>query len=150
MTAERRTNMLHKPICTLAELRAEKKKLRWEIAVREADFEEQLSHFRAMVATPIRWVHFIKNIFSHDDSGKSDLLSSLAQLGLPLLLNSVIFKKSSLIIKGLVAIISQQLARGVTAKNVASWMETLMDWVKKVEKSLVEKVEEVLDKKDKR
>jgi hypothetical protein len=141
--------MLHKPIRNLAELRAEKKKLRWEIALREADFEEQLSHIQAIVATPIRWVHFIKNLFNHDDSGKSDLLSSLAQLGLPILLNSVIFKKSSIVLKGLVAIISQQLARGVTAKNVASWMETLMDWIKKTEKSVVKKVEEATAKKDK-
>jgi hypothetical protein len=141
--------MLHKPIRNLAELRAEKKKLRWEIAIREADFEEQLSHIQAIVATPIRWVHFIKNLFNHDDSGKSDLLSSLAQLGLPILLNSVIFKKSSIVLKGLMAIISQQLARGVTAKNVASWMETLMDWVKKVEKSVVKKVEVATAKKDK-
>jgi hypothetical protein len=141
--------MLHKPIRNLAELRAEKKKLRWEIALREADFEEQLSHIQAIVATPIRWVHFIKNLFNHDDSGKSDLLSSLAQLGLPILLNSVIFKKSSIVIKGLMAIISQQLARGVTAKNVASWMETLMDWIKKTEKSVVKKVKGVIEKKDK-
>jgi len=77
------------------------------------------------------------------------LLSSLAQLGLPILLNSVIFKKSSIVLKGLVAIISQQLARGVTAKNVASWMETLMDWIKKTEKSVVKKVEEATAKKDK-
>ena len=47
------------------------------------------------------------------------------------------------------AIISQQLARGVTAKNVVSWIETLMDWVKKVEKSVVKKVEEATAKKDK-
>jgi hypothetical protein len=141
--------MLHKPIRNLAELRAEKKKLRWEIALREADFEEQLSHIQAIVATPIRWVHFIKNLFNHDDSGKSDLLSSLAQMGLPILLNSVIFKKSSIVIKGLMAIISQQLARGVTTKNVASWMETLMDWIKKTEKSLVKKVKGVIEKKDK-
>jgi hypothetical protein len=142
--------MLHKPIRNLAELRAEKKKLRWEITVREADFEEQLSHIQAIVATPIRWVHFIKNLFNHDDSGKSDLLSSLAQLGLPILLNSVIFKKSSIVLKGLMAIISQQLARGVTAKNVVSWMETLIVWVQKVEKSVVKKVKEVIEKKDKR
>ena len=77
------------------------------------------------------------------------MLSSLAQLGLPILLNSVIFKKSSIVLKGLVAIISQQLARGVTAKNVASWMETLMDWIKKTEKSVVKKVEEATAKKDK-
>jgi 23S rRNA maturation mini-RNase III len=73
----------------------------------------------------------------------------LAQLGLPILLNSVIFKKSSIVIKGLMAIISQQLARGVTAKNVVSWIETLMDWVKKVEKSVVKKAEEATAKKDK-
>lgn len=48
------------------------------------------------------------------------------------------------------AIISQQLARGVTAKNVVSWMETLIVWVQKVEKSVVKKVKEVIEKKDKR
>jgi hypothetical protein len=72
------------------------------------------------------------------------------RLGLPILLNSVIFKKSSIVLKGLMAIISQQLARGVTAKNVVSWMETLIVWVQKVEKSVVKKVKEVIEKKDKR
>ena len=141
--------MLHKPICTLAELRAEKKKLRWEIAVREANFEEQLSHIKAMVETPIRWVRSIRNLFSQNESGKSDIVSSLAQLGLPILLNSVIFKKSSMVLKGLVAIVSQQVARGLTAKNVASWLETLMDWVKKTEKSGTKKVEEPGEKEAK-
>ena len=149
-TAERRITMLHKPIRNLAELKAEKKKLSWEVAVREANFEEQLSHFQAMVETPLRWVRSIRNLFTQNESGKSDIVSSLTQLGLPILLNSVIFKKSSLVIKGLVAILSQQLARGVTANNVASWIETLMSWVKNAEKSLVKKVEEKMDRKGKK
>jgi len=133
--------MLHKPICTLAELRAEKKKLRWEIAVREAELETELKQLQSMVNTPLRWFRSIKNLFSQNESGQSDIVSTLAQLGLPILLNSVIFKKSSMVLKGLVAIISQQVARGFTAKNVASWMDTLMDWVKKIEKSVSKKVE---------
>jgi hypothetical protein len=138
--------MLHKPICNLAELRAEKKKLRWEIAVREANFEEQLSHIKAMVETPIRWVRSIRNLFSQNESGKSDIVSTLAQLGLPMLLNAVVLKKSSMVLKGLVAIISQQVARGLTAKNIASGLETLMDWVKKTEQSGTKKAEELGEK----
>jgi len=133
--------MLHKPICNLADLRAEKKKLRWEIAVREAELETELKQLQSMVNTPLRWFRSIKNLFSQNESGQSDIVSTLAQLGLPILLNSVIFKKSSMVLKGLVAIISQQVARGLTAKNVASWMDTLMDWVKKIEKSVSKKVE---------
>ena len=133
--------MLHKPICNLAELRAEKKKLRWEIAVREAELETELKQLQSMVNTPLRWFRSIKNLFSQNESGQSDIVSTLAQLGLPILLNSVIFKKSSMVLKSLVAIVSQQVARGLTAKNVASWMDTLMDWVKKIEKSLSKKVE---------
>jgi hypothetical protein len=134
--------MLHKPICNLAELRAEKKKLRWEIAVREAELETELKQLQSMVNTPLRWVRSIRNLFSQNESGQSDIVSTLAQLGLPILLNSVIFKKSSMVLKGLVAIISQQVARGLTAKNVASWMDTIMDWVKKTEKPGTKKVEE--------
>jgi hypothetical protein len=70
-------------------------------------------------------------------------------LGLPMLLNASVFKKSNIVIKGLMAIISQQVARGLTAKNVASWMETLMDWVKKTEKSGTKKVEEPGEKEAK-
>jgi len=132
--------MLHKPICNLAALRAEKKKLRWEIAVREAELETELKQLQSMVNTPLRWFRSIKNLFSQSESGRSDIVSTLAQLGLPILLNSVIFKKSSMVLKGLVAIISQQVARGLTAKNVASWMDTLMDWVKKTEQSGTKKV----------
>ena len=133
--------MLHKPICNLAELRAEKKKLRWEIAVREAELETELKQLQSIVNTPFRWFRSIKNLFSQNESGQSDIVSTLAQLGLPILLNSVIFKKWSMVLKGLVAIISQQVARGLTAKNVASWMDILMDWVKKIEKSVSKKVE---------
>jgi hypothetical protein len=133
--------MLHKPICNLAELRAEKKKLRWEIAVREAELETELKQLQSIVNTPLRWFRSIKNLFSQNESGQSDIVSTLAQLGLPILLNSVIFKKSSMVLKSLVAIISQQVARGLTAKNVASWMDTIMDWVKKIEKSVSKKVE---------
>ena len=141
--------MLHKPICTLAELRAEKKKLRWEIAVREAELETELKQLQSIVNTPLRWFRSIKNLFSQTESGQSDIVSTLAQLGLPILLNSVIFKKSSMVLKGLVAIVSQQVARGLTAKNVASWLETLMDWVKKTEKSGTKKVEEPGEKEAK-
>jgi hypothetical protein len=138
--------MLHKPICTLAELRAEKKKLRWEIAVREAELETELKQLQSMVNTPLRWFRSIKNLFSQNESGQSDIVSTLAQLGLPILLNSVIFKKSSMVLKGLVAIVRQQVARGLTAKNVASWMDTLMDWVKKTEKPVANKTEEPVEK----
>jgi hypothetical protein len=138
--------VLHKPICTLAELRAEKKKLRWEIAIREAELEAELKQLQILINTPFRWVRSIRNLFTQNESGQSDIISTLAQLGLPILLNSVIFKKSSLVIKGLVAIVSQQLARGLTAKNVASWIDTLMDWVKKTEKSGTKKVEEPVEK----
>lgn len=141
--------MLHKPICTLAELRAEKKKLRWEITVREAELEAELKQLQSIVNTPFRWVRTIRNLFSQTETGKSDIVSSLAQLGLPILLNSVIFKKSSMVLKGLIAIVSQQVARGLTAKNVASWLETLMDWVKKTEKSGTKKVEEPGEKEAK-
>jgi hypothetical protein len=141
--------MLHKPICTLAELRAEKKRLRWEIAVRGAELEAEIKQLQSIVNTPFRWVRTIRNLFSQTETGKSDIVSSLAQLGLPMLLNAVIFKKSSMVLKGLVAIVSQQVARGLTAKNIASWMETLMDWVKKTEKSGTKKVEETADKKAK-
>ena len=139
--------MLHKPICTLAELRAEKKKLRWEITVREAELEAELKQLQSIVNTPFRWVRTIRNLFSQNESGKSDIVSSLAQLGLPILLNAVIFKKSSMVLKGLVAIVSQQVARGLTAKNVASWLETLMDWVRKTEKSGAKKAGEPADNK---
>jgi hypothetical protein len=102
-----------------------------------------------MVETPIRWVRSIRNLFSQNESGKSDIVSTLAQLGLPMLLNASVFKKSNIVIKGLMVIISQQVARGLTAKNVASWMETLMDWVKKTEKSGTKKVEEPGEKEAK-
>jgi hypothetical protein len=141
--------MLHKPICTLAELRAEKKRLRWEIAVRGAELEAEIKQLQSIVNTPFRWVRTIRNLFSQTETGKSDIVSTLAQLGLPILLNSVIFKKSSMVLKGLVAIVSQQVARGLTAKNVASWLETLMDWVKKTEKSGTKKVEEPGEKEAK-
>ncbi len=121
--------------------------MRWEITVREAELEAELKQLQSIVNTPFRWVRTIRNLFSHNESGKSDIVSTLAQLGLPILLNSVIFKKSSMVLKGLVAIVSQQVARGLTAKNVASWLETLMDWVKKTEKSGTKKVEEPADKK---
>lgn len=139
--------MLHKPICTLAELRAEKKKLRWEITVREAELEAELKQLQSIINTPFRWFRTIRNLFSQTETGKSDIVSSLAQLGLPMLLNAVVFKKSSMVLKGLLAIVSQQVARGLTTKNIASWMETLMDWVKKTEKSGAKKVEETADKK---
>ena len=123
--------------------------MRCEITVREAELEAELKQLQSIVNTPFRWVRTIRNLFSHNESGKSDIVSTLAQLGLPILLNSVIFKKSSMVLKGLVAIVSQQVARGLTAKNVASWLETLMDWVKKTEKSGTKKVEEPGEKEAK-
>ena len=123
--------------------------MRWEITVREAELEAELKQLQSIVNTPFRWVRTIRNLFSHNESGKSYIVSTLAQLGLPILLNSVIFKKSSMVLKGLVAIVSQQVARGLTAKNVASWLETLMDWVKKTEKSGTKKVEEPGEKEAK-
>ncbi|MCF8319340.1 MAG: hypothetical protein K9H63_03445, partial [Sphingobacteriaceae bacterium] len=116
----------------------------------EAELEAELKQLQSIINTPFRWFRTIRNLFSQTETSKSDIVSSLTQLGLPILLNSVIFKKSSLVIKGLVAIISQQLARGVTAKNVTSWIETLMGWVKNAEKLLVKKVEETIERKGKK
>jgi hypothetical protein len=93
--------MLHKPICTLAELRAEKKKLRWEITVREAELEAELKQLQSIINTPFRWFRTIRNLFSQNETGKSDIVSILAQLGLPMLLNAVIFKKIEHSAKGI-------------------------------------------------
>lgn len=122
-----------KPLRNLAELQAEIALLKTELQIRETDLKEHVNQYVSLVETPLKWLAYLKNVFADSNKNKTDLLSSIAQFGIPILLNSVLFKKSGLLVKGLIAFVGQQLAKGITVAHVSSWMEQLSAWFKKMD-----------------
>lgn len=134
--------MKTKSIRNLTELQAEIALLKTELQIREADLKEHVNRYVSLVETPLKWLTHLKDVLGLSEKGKPDLVSSIAQFGLPILLNSVLFKKSSLLVKGLVAFISQQLAKGITVAHVSSWIAQLTTWFKKMNEDADEKSKE--------
>lgn len=131
-----------KPIRTLRELESEIERLKNEIGARELDLKQQVTTYYALIKTPLDWLARIKRFFGEDGNAKSDMISTVAQLGLPILLNSVIFKKSSLLVKGLLAFASQQVAKGITAETLNTWIEQLSAWLKKRKGTITDTAEQ--------
>lgn len=91
------------------------------------------------VASAIPGVGLVKGLFSSigdsqktktSSNGKSDWLTKITQIGLPLVLNRTMLKNSGWLKKTLVLLASEGAAGQVTKDNVSSWVGKLANFVR--------------------
>src|SRR5476651_1654753 len=104
---------MHAPITNINELREEIERLRLKKQFQESELKH---HFNS----PANIFNTVRSLFSRSNTVPAgqitsgvDVFSWLSKLLLPLTLNKTLFRKSNLIVKSVVALISQKLASQV-------------------------------------
>lgn len=128
--------MKNRRIESIGDLRAEIIRLQFEVDARELIIKAEVNHIAEQVKAPFQFIKRVSAWFGGgiDESTKAastDWVTSIFQLGFPYFLNSVIFRRSGLIMKGLVALASQKAVSGINVDTLTGWVEQLSHWIKK-------------------
>ncbi len=137
---------MNKPkINSMDDLRSEIIRLTAEVEERELSIQQDVNHFVEQVRMPLYLLKKVSSWFTGEKGGKEpisgDWVSTIAQLGFPYLLNSIFFKKSGIILKALIALVSQQAVKSVNLETVTTWIEKISHWIKKEGKKKEQEVE---------
>lgn len=130
--------MENNQIRSIGDLRSEITRLQGEVSVREAELKEDFHQISEQIKAPYRILQEVGSWLGIREKGgdkKSDWFSSIAQLGVPYLLNSLIFRRSGFLVKALIALVSQKAVSGITLEKMTDWIEKLTRWIKKENKS---------------
>ncbi len=129
--------MANNRINSMGDLRSEIIRLRTETAVREGELKEEFQQISEKIQAPFRLMQELGAWFGiggKADEKSSDWLTSVAQLGVPYLLNSLIFKRSGFILKALIALVSQKAVAGINMDKMTGWIEKISQWIQKQSK----------------
>lgn len=122
-------------ITTIADLRAEIVRLKAEVEERELNIQKDVNHLVEQVRMPFAMLKKIGTWFTGEKETKeaisSDWVTTIVQLGFPYLLNNFFFKKSGIVMKALIALVSQQAVKGINLDVISSWIEKISHWIKK-------------------
>jgi hypothetical protein len=125
--------MENREINSIGDLRSEIIRLQAEADERELIIKQELDEITEQIKAPFQFVKKAAawlGIGEQEEKKSSDWVTMLAQLGFPYLLNSVFFKRSGLILKGLVALLSQKAASSVNSDTISEWVEKITHWIK--------------------
>jgi hypothetical protein len=144
---------MNKPkITSIGDLRSEIVRLRAEVEERELSIQRDVNHLVEQVRMPLDMLKKISSWFTGEKGSKeaisSDWVTTLAQLGFPYLLNSIFFKKSGIVMKALIAFVSQQAVKSINLDTITSWIEKISHWMKKEGKKKKQETEPKTDGQD--
>jgi hypothetical protein len=144
---------MNKPkITSIGDLRSEIMRLKAEVEERELSIQRDVNHLVEQVRMPLDLLKKISSWFTGEKNSKeaisSDWVTTLAQLGFPYLLNSIFFKKSGIVMKALIALLSQQAVKGINVDTITSWIEKISHWIKKEGKKKEQETEPKTDGQD--
>lgn len=125
--------MENRKINNVSDLRLEIVRLQAEADERKLMIKQEIDEISDQIKAPFQ---FIKKagawlgIGEQEEKKSSDWVTILAQLGFPYLLNSLIFKRSGIIMKALVALLGQKAGAAVNRDTLGDWIEKLTQWFK--------------------
>lgn len=122
---------MEKSFSSLSEVQAEIQLLKVKQFQQEELLKEQLS-------SPSAIFHAVSGLFksgnTHQPLGKNllnqDLVTNLARVGIPLLMNGFLFKRSGFFAKMLITFLSQKAAKNVTSNVVSGAIDKVQGLVK--------------------
>ena len=121
------------------DLRSELSRLRAERLEYENDFQQVSEKIKAKFRIPAMIYNRVSDLLNSllgtdtdDPSGKEnrDWVTNIFRVGLPVFLNKYFFPKSGLLMKSLVALVSQKAAKNVNKDSVTDLIDRVADWIK--------------------
>ncbi len=129
--------MANNRIKSMSDLRSEIFRLRAEMDLREGELKEEFHQISEKIQAPFRMMQELGawlGIGGKAEEKSSDWLTTIAQLGVPYLLNSLIFKRSGFLLKALIALVSQKAVAGINMDKMTGWIEKISQWIQKQSK----------------
>ena len=126
--------MKNNEINSIGDLRSEIIRLKAEVDEREIIIQRDFNEIADYVRAPLRFLKQAGNWFTgrgEDEAISKDWMTSILQLGFPYLMNKTFFRKSSLIMKAMITLISQKAVQGINLHTITSWVQQLSTWIKK-------------------
>ena len=129
-------------INNIDDLRSEILRLKLERFQQEAVLEDDVKIIVSKIKAPFRFIHKFTAWFGpgkgtdvtvaeHDhEQNHPDWLTNVMRVGLPVLLNKVVFRNSGFIMKSLVTILSQKAAKNVSKDSVAGLIDKGAEWIR--------------------
>lgn len=122
------------------ELRAELNRLRIQRFEQEIELTKVTAKIKARLHFPVLVYNKISDFFIElfgDDpedltkkNERKDWVTNILRLGLPLALNRFLFPRSGLLMKSVVAMVSQNAAKNVNKDSIAGLIDKVSDWIK--------------------
>jgi hypothetical protein len=129
-------------INNIDDLRSEILRLKLERFQQEAVLEQDVKHVLDKIKAPFRMINKFTAFFgksketdpaahtNHDHETQPDWLTNLLRVGLPVVLNKLVFKNSGFIIKSLVTILSQKAAKNVNTDSFSGIIDKGAEFIR--------------------
>ena len=121
------------------DLRSEISRLRIQRVELENDFLQVSEKIKARFRIPVMIYNKVGNFFNsllgtddNDPAKKEDTdwVTNVFRVGLPVALNKYFFPKSGLLLKSVVAMLSQKAAKNINKDSIADLIDKVTDWIK--------------------
>ena len=121
------------------DLRSEINRLKIQRLALENDFNQVSEKIKARFRIPAMIYNKVGNFFSsllgidNDDPSKkedTDWVTNIFRVGLPVFLNKYFFPKSGLLMKSVVAMMSQTAAKNVNKDSITDLIDKVTEWIK--------------------
>lgn len=126
--------MENRRIDSIGDLRSEIIRLQAEVDEREILIKAEIDSISEQVKAPFQFMKKLAGWFGTEKETKEDdkdWFTTVMQLGFPYLLNNLFFKRSGILMKGLIALVSQKAVSGVNLDTFTGWIQNLSSWIKK-------------------
>lgn len=127
-------------IHNVEDLRSELLRLSLKCAEHENELKIEIDNFTAKFRYPMMLVSKLNSWFAgfagnedHQDKGKHDWLSNAFRVGLPVVFDRFFFPKSGIIMKALIALVSERAAKTVKKDMFTDLFDKVRDWIKPAE-----------------
>ena len=124
----------------LTDLRAEILFLTVKRSQQESALSDEVEKIKRKLEAPKHFIQKVLNLITGDNAPKNaklqnpeehqDWITSAFRVGIPVLLNKVLFRQSGFIIKTLVALLSQKAAVNVNKDILTEWTQKATHWIK--------------------
>ncbi|MEO8795786.1 MAG: hypothetical protein ABI390_09985 [Daejeonella sp.] len=119
------------------DLRTEILRLKLQRFHHEAAIEQDIKKITDKFRIPSLLLHRVNSWFGdHEKSNTSsnepdhDWVTNAFRIGLPVLLNKMVFGRAGFLVKSLVALVSQKAATNVNKDVVSHWIDNAADWIR--------------------
>lgn len=128
-----------KNIKNIADLQIHILNLEFAKTEHEIYLQQKVSEVKQRLASPLKFYNRITSMFSgkensqqntSSNSEKPDWVNLLARVGVPFVINKLVFKKSGFIVKALISLFSQGAITSVNKNSVAHWVDVVTGFVK--------------------